>query len=723
MPRAHSAASNLKSPITFASPVLKTLTIMEKIGSGLSALLAAGLPALVLLGPIWLGQSSFLVFHDAQEQTYAWWQTLAIAWQQGYLPLWDSHIHGGHSFVGEIQSAVFYPLSWLWLVFFSSPEGMPRLAIEGFIGLHFCIASWSMFVLLRHWRLGVWACLFGALCFALFGPVAERASAQPNIFVGLTWLPLAVLFTSLHLERSRLAYAVLAGMIIGLQILSGHAQPAFHTGLLCGALCIFWHLANAPNRVAALTQIARSGVPMGAAALLIASPQLFLTLEYLADAYRWIGGNAPIGPGDSVPRKIFLHHYVVSPAQFFGVFDPWLIRADDANTTNLTTLGALLALWVGLARAPAEVGSLLHKYGRWLRVIAVFAILAMLGHWTPLADVLRKLPVSGQIRELGRYAILLQFSACVFAAVGLDRLCQSAFPITTLRRRLVIVLAMGFLLTVAFVANVISKPAVISAAMALLVLFVATMHSVPKRVLGPLAMVCTLVAAFMYRDFTVPQVRGHVMPEVAFAALPLLAGVESEFGLTRIIFEDSAGLPKNYANVRPLQSKAGHSATMYRPYFDFLSQDWSLNSEVNDLLNVRYVVSADALDLPLVAEDKVRGLRLYSRPSAYPRVFLASRFRDPDLLQRQPLGFKLLAYSEMGMRFQIELPQDDRVVVSELDYPGWCAQLDGVPVPIERAILGDLKTPLRSLLAAAGKHEVSFEYRPFARFFGGCGAS
>lgn len=695
---------------------------MDRLLPFLFAVLAAALPAVLLLSPILAGEASFLLFHDAQEQTYAWWQSLAMAWHDGYLPLWDSHLYGGRSFVGEIQTAVFYPLTWLWLVLFSQPDGMPRLAIEGLIALHFSIASATMYGLLRHWGLGRSASLFGALCYALMGSVAERAPAQPNIFAGLCWLPLALWLTSRHLQSGRQRWAAAAGAVIGLQVLSGHAQPAFHTALLCGALCLLWHVREQSAWKARLLATLRSAWPMLALLLLVALPQWLLTVEYLSDVYRWVGGEAPIAPGESVPRKVFLHRYTFAPLDFLSLFDPWRVRVDDANTLHLGALGAALALWVAFTPGALSGLPLLQRHALCLRWVALFACLAMLGHLTPVGDVLRKLPLAGQIRELGRYGILIHVALCVFAAAGLHRLLSE--PDAGSRRAAwVAAAALAVLGVIGYASGWLTPSAQRSLIVATVVLALAGWRPAPRPLVAAAAIAAVLFAAHLYRPLTAPDVAGKTLPEVAFAPIPLLAPAQAEFGRARIFIDDNTGLPKNYASVNQLQSRAGHSATMYRPYFDFLSLDWSLHSEVNDLLNIRYVLTREQLDLPLLGVDEQRGLRLYARPSAYPRVFLASRFRNAERAASAPDGFALEHYDDHELRFSLRLDAADTVVVSELDYPGWCAEVDGAPVPIRRARLAERDTPLRAIDLAAGEHRVRMRYRPFARWLGRCGRS
>ena len=676
---------------------------------------------LFVLWPILSGHASFFLFPDAQEQTYAWWQKLASGWHNGYLTLWDANTIGGRSLVGEMQASVYYPLTWLWLALFSDAHGMPLWALELLVSLHFSLAAVSMWGLLRHWGLGQVAAIAGAMCYALFGPVAERAAAQPNIFYGLCWLPLAVLFASRHVRTGELRYSVLAGAVIALQVLSGHAQPAFHTALICGLLCFHHHLRRHERWKERWRGTFRSGAPMLLAVVLVALPQWMLSLQYLSDAYRWVGAAHPIAPGRSVPYEIFSRQHTVPPEGFLAMLDPWRWSADDANTPHLSVLGALLAAWAATT------------YRRWrlteedaarmtlLLGIAAFAVVAMIGHYTPLPYILRKLPLFGQIRELGRYAILFHFAACAFAAFAIERLGEKRCSWSG-ARKVAALLAASAGIGLAATLNWLSAPALASCGLALLAVALLTEPRVSRMLAMTAAFAAIIVPAWFYRPLLVPNRETDTAIETKFGRLPLLDGVEREYGLARIMIDPDAGLPKNYADARRLQTRLGYSATMYRPYFDFLNIDWSETGEINDLLNVRYLLARASRDLPLVASDPVSGLKLYRRPNAYPRVFTRRIFRAPLAERRPPAGFRMLRYDDQVMLFEVTLAGPERLVVSEIDYPGWCADIDGISVSIERAQLDGLRTPLRTLRVPAGTHRIRFEYRPFSEILGLCGA-
>ena len=665
------------------------------------------------------GSRSFFVWPDAREQTYAWFQKLARCWQAGYLPLWDANTFAGHSFAGEFQAGVFYPLNWLWLWLFADADGISRRALEALVVLHFSIAAAGMAVLLRHWRLGRAASAAGAMVFALLGPVALRSSGQPNIFFGLCLLPWALYFASRHLRSGSMRSAAGAGTVVALQILAGHVQPAFHATLAIAAI-LFAHnwRAHARSRDAAVATL-RSGAIMAIALLLVSAPQWILSMQYLHDAYRWVGNDAPIAPGHHIPYQVFAFKFILGREDLFSVIDPWRFQVSDGNTLFAGTVTLWLIIWFALSPRYRNAVAAWREHGGWLTSLAAFGFVVMLGHATFLPVLLRRLPLIGDVRELGRYVILVHLAVAVLAACAIEVLWFAKARPRWRERYVWLALATALLLLVYwyFDKTVLSPPALDALACALLAIF--AWHLVGSgKIAVALSLLALVITARLFQPLHVPNARHAQDVAEAFGDRPLLARVEAEWGRERVLIDDSAGLPQNYADAHRLQSIDGHGATMYRPYFDFLNRDWSVASEANDLLNVRYVLTRSQLDLPVVEEGQ-NGLRLYERPSAYPRVFLASQYGIPA--EQRRANFDLLRYDDHVQRFRISAAHAEPAVVSEIAYPGWCATVNGNPVAIERATLGGVPTPLRKVQLERGVNEVEFRYQPYRQLFFGCG--
>src|SRR5580704_14582753 len=102
-------------------------------------------------------QYSMFIDYDDANQAYAWDQFSASEIQSGRLPLWDPYMQGGRSFVGEMQTELFYPLKLLvYLWPFHSGLLSLRLLHLVFVFSHF-LGAWFMFLLCRELKLSPFA--------------------------------------------------------------------------------------------------------------------------------------------------------------------------------------------------------------------------------------------------------------------------------------------------------------------------------------------------------------------------------------------------------------------------------------------------------------------------------------------------------------------------------------------------------------------------------------
>jgi hypothetical protein len=170
-----------------------------------------------------------------------------------------------------------------------------------------------------------------------------------------------------------------------------------------------------------------------------------------------------------------------------------------------------------------------------------------------------------------------------------------------------------------------------------------------------------------------------------------------------------------------------------------------------DLFNVRWIVSNQILDVPgLEMRERFPGLRIYQfqRPEALrrlrntflyentrsmPRAALVPAARwvesreaaieaigdldprreilveDRSLVGRFPGSFRAVPVVHEGDSLSLSLDIDGGayLLLSEVWYPGWRAQIDGQEVPLQRA-----NGIFQALRLDAGHHEVRLHYRP-----------
>jgi hypothetical protein len=131
-------------------------------------------------------------------------------------------------------------------------------------------------------------------------------------------------------------------------------------------------------------------------------------------------------------------------------------------------------------------------------------------------------------------------------------------------------------------------------------------------------------------------------------------------------------------------------------------------------LNVRYIIAE--YQLPIVDGleliDEIDGTQIYQNLAELPRARIQTESQAETTISTRA-EIKHLEPNQIIVR----TVGPGRLVLSEIHYPGWVAQVDGRQVPIE--VYEDI---LRSVQIPDGDHLVTFSYRP-RLFFIGAGIS
>ncbi len=188
---------------------------------------------------------------DSVLEFYPWRHYIGQCYREGKLPLNNDFSFSGKSFfIGNGQSAYYYPLNLLYAIF-PTP-----VAFTIFVILHVLLLQIFMFIFLRRLKLCRSASVFGAVAFGFCG-FSVCWLALPTFISVITYLPLTLYFIhravcdnmqdkqidsentqkspseKRFLDKSFL-FAIFAGLSYALCILSGHLQIAFFVGI--GAL-------------------------------------------------------------------------------------------------------------------------------------------------------------------------------------------------------------------------------------------------------------------------------------------------------------------------------------------------------------------------------------------------------------------------------------------------------------------------------------------------------
>lgn len=365
----------------------------------------------ILSLPMLSGQWLAGPWSDQYSAGYAFRTWGAAEWHRtGHVPLWNPTLLGGIPFLGAMHGDVFYPTSFLRLLW-----PMPPVMNFGFV-LHFILAGLFVYLLLRRLHLTWGASLAGGLAYQLTGLVGSYPSpGHDGKLFASTMLPLLLLGLVMGMRDRRLeGYAVVAAAV-GCALL-GHPQIGYYTLIAAGLFALYLTFADESGRgpVAMLPWLAGAGVAVavGVGTTMIQMMPLFAYAPYSLRSkgsdlgFDWATSYGI--PWSHVPEFVF--------SRFVGS------RETYWSTNGLKLHSEYLGLPVV---ALAVVGALAPK-GRlkyWLGGIGALFLIVALASSTPLYQVWwRLVPYAGQIRAPGMAFFVVTLVVAIFAAFGVERL-------------------------------------------------------------------------------------------------------------------------------------------------------------------------------------------------------------------------------------------------------------------------------------------------------------
>jgi hypothetical protein len=678
---------------------------------------------------------------DFTDQFYAFRSYQSQELWSGRLPLWNPHTFSGAPFLADIQSAVYYPFGLL-VILLAGKSGLPLIAVEIEAIVHYFLASFFTYLLVKRLTGSRLAGLVSGIVYAYGSYLTSYPKLQMAILEGQTWVPLALLTIHLAVEEERLgkrrrsgAWLILGGLTLGLSALAGHGQTfllAVYTviGYLVFAFFPLWRAADKRGKVKLTAQL----LILPVVTLGLAAAQLIPSLEYMQLSTRAQLSLSQAGGGFLFSDLMAL----VLPGLrviYVGVLP--LILALLAlvlrreRETIFWGILALLALFLSLGRRTA-LYTFLYVFAPGFRLfqgqeraIQVFslAIAILAGYGTALLVRAMDRQVKHRYATFYRWLSWANLGAWIllflsyWGAVNLAQ--QEPGQVNDLlERSVLLVLLLGF---------------------STLVLYWRLCHKLRAGHLG-LLMIAIVVLDLFSLNFGNDLERAKARDR--FLATPPIRFLQSQSGVFRIW--DDGILPGNFGNVWGLEETGGISPLRLQRYQDFLN---ALPEEkARQLLNVRYAISqrdvltdGEPLEEYTNPEEDFYFYRIKEPGDAAYLVYSAQveaddrkalqRLAAPDFDPRQLAiladspGIALPGGGQGTARFVERLPNcltlqvdtnaDGILVLSEIDYPGWRATVDGKDTPILRA-----DTILRAVPVRAGMHEVEMVFRPWTVFLG-----
>ncbi len=662
------------------------------------------------------------------------WRLLALdLLRSGELPWWNPWNGSGAPLLANYQSALLYPVNWPGFIL-PTAGAMSATAV-----VHLMIAGWGMWAFTGRLGASGLGRAVSALAFGLTSYLVGRVGTYPLVSAA-AWLPW-LMWAAHGLSGARPARSALAlAGFTALLLLAGHAQTAWYSLLLTGLYAVVeaFHRRNARS------------LAWGAAAVLVgaavAAIQLIPTVELLLASQR----------GGGVVRDFALN-FSYAPVRSLNLISPLAFGspADGTYYTNgvffedavyiglLPLLGAAAALiklpWRWRARDP------LARYVPFFGGLVTVAIVLALGRYTPVFPFLfDHVPTFDLFQAPVRWHLWTVFGLATLCATGVTWWTRGG----SWSRRAVAFCAAGLAVGVAgSVALSDQTPAMAALLRALVTTSALTLAAVILTLLKPAP--------------GAPRVRGWATTVLVVVAVDLIWANGGLNPMTDASFYDPQTAPTRDRAFWPADSL---DAQMFGTFLHL--DDYRMNAEdlaayrASGLPELNLLDGASLLNHfdPLLVGHYARYLELIAaaddaRPllraagvgavygdsgtrtalEAAPLAWLvagacwlddeatAAELIAPDW---DPAGMVFLAGGgpcepprragglvEIVKRdltsFRVRADEDAWLVAAVTHYPGWFAQVDGVPAALERANLA-----FRAVRVPPGEHIVTFNYAP-----------
>jgi hypothetical protein len=637
-----------------------------------------------------------------------WMQLAAAQLRSGELPLWNPYNYCGQPYHAAASGGFASPLNWLYFVF-PGHGTWEWLAL-----LRLFLAGAFTLLWLRNFELSPFARLLGALCFQLGGFMVAWLG-HPHTAAAV-FLPFLLWRSERALRDSPWSACGWIGLGAGMTWLSGHAQTALHIALYV-SLYGTWRGAQM-GRAWRMAGVLGTGQLLG---LVIGLPQLLPFAEYLrgsqaAVLFARLDVTSPLELGRAALFLIHPSHYgTPQGGDYAGPIGHNLNYAElvGGYVGVLPLLLALFALRRWRATPP-------------VRVLTLAALLALLVAWQvpPFYEAARSVPVLASTKLL-RLLLCANISLAGLAAFGLDRALDLA-RLDGRRRSCAAAAALALASLDLWATGVNFNPSI-----------------APERI-APTSAITRFLAAdpALFRVLAVDNT--VLLPNAnVFHRIAMVSGYDSLedkrlVGLVSLLSQDPAAVLRD---LRPALPPSELPNTSFIK--EIRAFDRSDAFAVATLLNVKYVLSRDALPAPL-ALCLDGPLKVYANPGVLPRAYATTAYRwvepqrdddatwlhadrahIPDPLRvelerpdgvapapaadREPelQSCEIIAYEARRVEIAVRAERECCVVLSDTWAPGWSATLDGVPVPILRA-----HRALRGVLSPAGSHRIEMRYAP-----------
>ncbi len=351
---------------------------------------------------------------------------------QGYFPFWNSFQNLGTPIYSDFQSGIWYPVTWVIMLFGKYTIG--SLSVE--------ILSCYILAAFGFYKLGILffndkrVAFILALSYSLSGFMVGSSQILPFL-IGIAWLPWIIYGLLTFLKTLQYKYAILTGLFIA--ICTTGASPPFVIILVyifAGVLSwnLYIHRSNG-NSIRSI--VFGGGIILGVSITLLL-PFLISVIEFFPYLNR--SGRLPF---EQLTYNNFTFQEYISFLFPFSV----LSETDIFNNTDVTLRSSYFGI-IGFIYLIITFFTVRNKYVIPLIVSAVLALILAAGGSTFIYRLAYELPGFGMFKHTSFFKVYFIFCCLLLAGFSLKKELNNDLSQLIKSRILIVVLGAVLLITI-----------------------------------------------------------------------------------------------------------------------------------------------------------------------------------------------------------------------------------------------------------------------------------
>lgn len=326
-------------------------------------------------------------------QKYFWLAEI----KQGRIPLWNPYILSGTPYLADINLGTLSPASLIYLLISPVEKAGSLLFV-----FELFLIGFFTYLLARLYKVSEIGAVISGISFMCSGIILSYIT-NLAIFNVAVFIPTILYVLEIAFLKRKIIYFILVGILFALQIVSGHAQITFYTGLLILCLTLFKEKLKFKQKLSIILMVFLLAFGLSAVQLI---PFLEFTkfTPRVGQGYEW-----------STQGSLTIKDLVKSTQpKFAWNFVPWVDFSAKVNIGYIGVIPFVLFL-IGLFSR--------EKNFKIWKVVCVVSLIIALGNTTFIYKIFYYLiPGFSALRVPSQAIVIYSLAACLIAGKGFDRI-------------------------------------------------------------------------------------------------------------------------------------------------------------------------------------------------------------------------------------------------------------------------------------------------------------